>query len=304
MPRVDSPFGASGASVGADSRPRAGGLMYAVAHPVPRRAALGQLCRVLGGVAGVSDSGSAGLGRGPYSARILHPPSLHLPSAPVPRSRRPQQPQLPQQGGEDLSAYPSRVENSNEQQHTCPGYLDQHQHQRHQRPTPTAIHNQRSPRTQSQSSRLFNGRPWSGPAELFYIGHPKSSGSGRAGSTLRISGLLARQSASQPSEKPRAVPRPAAGTERVSRQASRSRSRHLPSDSSSSRALDLRRAWGVPVPGKSASPRGQMGRPPTSGYCHTCRKRRIKCGAYCFCPRGSRRRRRRSRSSRPGWWRG
>lgn len=29
-----------------------------------------------------SDSGSAGLGSRPYSARILHPPSLHLPSAP------------------------------------------------------------------------------------------------------------------------------------------------------------------------------------------------------------------------------
>lgn len=36
--------------------------MYAVAHPVPRRPTLGQLCRVSGGVAGVLIQGVPGWG--------------------------------------------------------------------------------------------------------------------------------------------------------------------------------------------------------------------------------------------------
>lgn len=164
-----------------------------------------------------SDSGNAGLGSRPYSARILHPPSLHLPSAPVPRPRRPQQPQLPQQGGMIFLRIHRWQRTATTTTHVPRIFRPATTPATSTTSTHPPIHNQHSPRTQSQSSRVFNGRPWSGPAELFYIGHPKSSGSGRAGSTLRISGLLARQSASQPSEKPRAVPRPAAGTERVSR---------------------------------------------------------------------------------------
>lgn len=152
--------------------PRAGGLMYAVAHqyhlgfwPARRARLSGQLSAEPGWRCWGSDSGSAWLRTRPYSARILRPPSLHLPSAPSLELADLNSHSCHSKGG-DLFAYPSKGREQ-QRQHASLGYLDNHHQQPATSTTPTPTHNQRSPRTQSQSSRIFNGRPWSGPAELF-----------------------------------------------------------------------------------------------------------------------------------------
>lgn len=89
-----------------------------------------QLCRVLGGVAGVLIQGVPGWGAHLTLPRILHPPSLHLPSAPSLVLAVLNSHSCHSTGGDDLFAYPSMVREQQQQQHTCPGYLD------HQQPTP------------------------------------------------------------------------------------------------------------------------------------------------------------------------
>lgn len=99
---------------------------YHVGQPGTAQAGGGQLCRALGGVAGVLIQGVPGQGEDLTLARTLHAPlpSLHLPPAPGPRPRRPQQPQLlPQQGGTSFCTYARGREQQLQQQHTGPGYI-------------------------------------------------------------------------------------------------------------------------------------------------------------------------------------
>lgn len=120
--------------------PRAGGLTYAVAHtPLPRRpargrpgwqagqAGSGQLCRALGGVAGVLIQGVPGQGEDLTLARILHAPS------PPCTSRQPRPLDLADldshscchsKGGTSFCTSARGREQQLQQQHTGPGHPD------------------------------------------------------------------------------------------------------------------------------------------------------------------------------------
>lgn len=111
-----------------------------------------------------SDSGSAGLGTVPYSARILRPPSLHLPSAPSLDLADLNSHSCHSKGGGDLFCI--SIEGREQQrQHTCPGYLDininEQQHQQTPTPRPTANvpHEPNLSRLESSTGDPGLGRP-------------------------------------------------------------------------------------------------------------------------------------------------
>lgn len=172
-----------------------------------------------------SDSGSAWLRTRPYSARILRPLSLHLPSAPSLELADLNSHSCHSKGG-DLFACPSKGREQ-QRQHASLGYLDNtNNNRRHQqrppRPTTNVPHEPNLSRLESSTVDPGLARPsfsesgiQSRAAANDLGPHSAFLASWRA--NLRVN-----------PEKPRAVPRPAAGTERVSIGASRSRSRHLP----------------------------------------------------------------------------
>lgn len=239
-------------------------LQYPRVLPWPAWAA-SSVALALPGV--LSDSGSGSSRPGPYSCPDITPLSLHLLSLPL----------------ADLNSHicpqpgtgPSEILENNNHNRTCPR-ISRQIRLTHPRPT---THTHDSPRSPIQVvSSLHRCKPWSRPAELVCIGHSKSSGSGRAGSTLRISGLRVRQSASQPKE-PRAVSRPA-GT----------RGAGSSSDSFVLGVLPLTapRAWGS-LPGKSAISRANGSSADQRVLPHLPEAtNKVRCVCVCMCPRGTR----------------
>lgn len=194
--------------------PSAGGLTYAVA----RQYHLGMPgCQASSAMPGWrcwgSDSGSAGLGTRPYSARILRPPPLCTSRQPRP-STSPTSTATAATARAEIFLHIHQREREQQRQHTCPGYLDNNEqkHQHHPSPRPTANTPHEPNLSRLDSSTVDPG-----------LARPSFSTSGiqsraAADELGPHSAFLAswRANLRVNPEKPRAVPRPAAGTERVS----------------------------------------------------------------------------------------